>query len=342
MEVAKELSTGFDDYLLTVELRETSETLGEDVEVLHCRGRQFEGLAKGVGKRIALEPKHAHNAVTLNTGIVSRCREQCDVMRRVSHNNITKFLGVDFQEKNLNTPILRLVTEFFPISLTSCIAAYDHECRDILPKEISHSILHDVAKGLSYLHSQAPPFIHRNLHSNNILLTMNMTAKITDIGVAKILKHVKYPTKKPGNTDFMAPEAQMENPRYDTSIDEFAYGVVMIHVFSREWPAPKRPPTKIDYQSGVGLPVVVTEDERRREYLEKIKDDNPLKAFAKECINNDRTKRPNAGEIVKRLSEITNEFPASADHRSEVCKVVLPGILQSKISINLMENVNKT
>ena len=32
------------------------------------------------------------------------------------------------------------------------------------------SILHDVAKGLNYLHFQNPPIIHRDLTPNNVLL----------------------------------------------------------------------------------------------------------------------------------------------------------------------------
>ena len=46
--------------------------------------------------------------------------------------------------------------EFLHVNLSACIEQYE-----VLPKEISYSILHDVALGLHYLHSQKPPIIHR-------------------------------------------------------------------------------------------------------------------------------------------------------------------------------------
>ena len=54
-------------------------------------------------------------------------------------------------------------------------------------RKISYGILRDVALGLVYLHEHSPPIIHRNLSANNVLLTSNMNAKLSDMGVAKIL-----------------------------------------------------------------------------------------------------------------------------------------------------------
>ena len=71
--------------------------------------------------------------------------------------------------------------ELFPINHTSYIEQYS-----ILPKEIGYSILHDMALGLCYLHGQSPPIIHQD-HSFNSVLTTNMTAKISDMDMARIL-----------------------------------------------------------------------------------------------------------------------------------------------------------
>ena len=334
MDAHVDVATVLENYLLDVtKVVETSQTLDRDVIVLQCEVPGFVG--RGAGKMIELEPKNTHDAKETNRRIVSRCKKQCDMMqgRRLRHSNIVKFVGIYYRANTVPAPAptLRLVTEFLPINLTSCIELYNSERHVRLPNAISYSILHDVAKAVSYIHSQAPPIIHRNLHSNNILLDENMTAKITDLGVAKILKHVKYPTRKPGRTEFMPPEAMMEKPKYDTSIDEFAYGVVIIHIFSGEWPVPKRPPSRSDLQEGITKQVVVTEAERRLEYLEKFSKDNPLKHLAEECINNDRNRRPHADEFVKRLSEVVKQTPASDHHRSEVREAVLPRIDSVKI-----------
>ena len=70
--------------------------------------------------------------------------QECRLLSQVRHPHIVQFLGVYFQQ-GVHTPIL--VMEFLQTNLTSCIEQYR-----ILPKEISYSILHDVALGLSLIH----------------------------------------------------------------------------------------------------------------------------------------------------------------------------------------------
>ena len=123
-----------------------------------------------------------------------RFEEECNLLSQAHHPNIIQFLGVYFQQ---GVPAPILVMEFLSTNLTFCIEQYG-----VLPNEISYSILHDVALGLYYLHSQTPPIIHRDLSSNNILLTPNITAKISDLGVARILNltplQVSHMTQTPG------------------------------------------------------------------------------------------------------------------------------------------------
>ena len=134
--------------------------------------------------------------------------------------------------------VLILVIEFLPTNLTSCIEQYG-----ILPEEISYSILYDVALGLYYLHNQTPSIIHRDLSANNVLLTSNMTAKISDLGVARIFNltplQVSHMTQNPGTAAYMPPEVMIADPKYDTSIDAFSYGILMIHVLSGRWSEPQ-------------------------------------------------------------------------------------------------------
>ena len=113
--------------------------------------------------------------------IVRRFEEECRLLSQVCHPNIIQFLGVYFQQ-GVRTPIL--VMECLPTNLISCI-----EQHGVLPKEISYPILCDVALGLHYLHSQTPPILHRSLSSKHVLLTPNLTAKISNLGSARVLEH---------------------------------------------------------------------------------------------------------------------------------------------------------
>ena len=123
--------------------------------------------------------KKIHEVLMIQGGYsVSRFEDECRLLSKLRHPNIVQFLGVFFED-GAQTPVL--VMEFLPTNLTSCIERYG-----VFPDEINYSILHDVALGLLYLHNQTPSIVHRDLSANNVLLTPNMTAKISDLGLASI------------------------------------------------------------------------------------------------------------------------------------------------------------
>ena len=248
---------------------------------------------------------------------VRRFEEECRLLSQVRHPNIVQLLGVYFEEgapeeeeepeaaRNL-TRVPILVMEYLPTTLAECIDRYG-----VLRKEINYSALRDVALGLYYLHSNLPPIIHRDLSANNVLLTPNMTAKISDLGVAKILNltplQVSRMTRAPGTLAYMPPEAIMENPRYTTRIDEFSYGILMIHVFSGRWPIPQCAATRTDPQSNRLLPV--SEADRRDEYLQQIGLNHPLMGLIRRCISNNPGERASASDIAQQMSQIVQQFP---------------------------------
>ena len=77
------------------------------------------------------------------------------------------------------------------------------------------SMLLDVSRGLWYLHTHHPPIVHRDLSPNNILLTSQFVAKISDLGVAKVIQadSENIMTRAPGTVDFMPPEALLWRPQ---------------------------------------------------------------------------------------------------------------------------------
>ena len=289
--------TGFDPYKLTG-VRVTDRELGHGsyATVLEL---EYMGL-KCAGKKIhEVLLKQSDAMYTLQ-----RFEEECRLLSQVRHPNIVQFLGVYFQQ-GVQVPIL--VMEFLSTDLTSCIDQFG-----ILPNEICYSILHDVALGLCYLHSQTPPIIHRDLSSNNILLTPNMTAKISDLGVARILNltplQVSRMTRTPGTPAYMPPEVMVAKPKYDTSIDIFSYGILMIHTFSGKWPEPQVGPIR----AKPSRLIPVSEAERRDVFLQAIGSDHPLLNLIRKCIDNHPRLRPRASDIVKHLADTLSQFPASS------------------------------
>ena len=305
MAVRAATFTGFDPYKLTgVGVTDRELGHGSYATVLEL---EYMGL-KCAGKKIhELLLRQGDDTYTIR-----RFEEECHLLSQVRYPNIVQFLGVYFQQR-VRAPIL--VMEFLPTNLTSCIEQYS-----ILPKEISYSILHDVALGLCYLHSQTPAIIHRDLSSNNVLLTPNMTAKISDLGVARILNltplQASRMTQTPGTPAYMPPEVMVANPKYDTSVDEFSYGILMIHMFSGRWPEPQVGPNRTEQ----GRLIPVTEAERREVFLRAIGNDHPLMDLIQRCITNDIQLRPHAREIVGQLGEVASQFPTSFANRLEMLR----------------------
>jgi serine/threonine protein kinase len=266
---------------------------------------------------------------------LSRFAEECRLLSQARHPNVVQFLGV-YYEQGMKVPIL--VMEFLPINLTSCI-----DKNGVLRPELSYSILYDVALGLNYLHSQEPPIIHRDLSSNNVLLTSDMKAKISDLGVAKIVNltplqvsRMVHNTQAPGTPAYMPPEALVANPKYDRSIDVFSFGIMIIHMFSGKWPEPQIAQIRLEYESDRMIPV--SEAERRKVFLTAIGDKHPMMSLIRQCIANNSKKRPNANEIVAQLKAMVAKNSPSFSNRLEM----LQHIDRRKSNEERLQSQNKT
>ena len=201
------------------------------------------------------------------------------------------------------------------MTLAQCLDEYG-----VLPNEIGYSVTNDVALALSYLHQHSPPVIHRDLSANNVLLTPGMTAKISDLGVAKILdlnpSQMRTMTQTPGTWCYMPPETQVEKSRYSTKVDVFSFGVLMVHLFSGQWPCPTEA-VIVDPQDDSRV-IPQTEAERRREKLDAIGRDHPLMNLMLGCLHNSPARRPEAVEILTQVSRVAAQFPSSSKNKVEL------------------------
>ena len=247
-------------------------------------------------KGLRCAAKVFHSTLEEQTYAIGRFKEECAILSRLKHPNIVQFLGI-YHKADCSLPAL--VLECLPMNLDQCLEEYG-----VLPNEINYSILRDVALALCYLHQQTPPLIHRDLTATNVLLTTGLTAKVSDLGMAKYLSpsQTQRMSKMPGNAYYMPPETTVENPKYDVKVDAFSYGVLMIHLFTGEWPyidlsMPDSPQSEAD---------------RRMKYLETIGKNHPLMDLILRCLNNDSTQRPEASEMLTQVSKAEGQLPSSA------------------------------
>ena len=273
---------------------------------------KFRGL-KCVGKKIH---DILFNSATPQeqAAIFERFAGECELLGGLHHPCIVQFLGVCFEQ---GSPLPVLVMEYLHTTLSACLERYG-----VLPKEISYGILRDVALGLCYLHKHSPPIIHRDLSANNVLLTSNMNAKLSDLGVAKILNLTTArmtqmtQTKAPGTPCYMPPEALMAKPKYTSKIDIYSYGVLIIHTLCGRWPFPEdafRP----DPRNPDAI-IPVSEIERRAEYLQEIGNDHPTMGLIRQCLSNMPTRRPEVPALLERVNAILSTLPQPFPNRIEM------------------------
>ena len=264
-------------------------------------GLEYIGL-KCIGKKI-------HQALFMQGEAAKKVRqlkEQCYLLSQLQHPNIAMFLGLFFQE----SPIL--VIEYVPYNLASCIEQYG-----LLPNEVSYSILHDIAVGLSYLHNRTPPINHGELCANNVLLTSNMRAKILYLGVAKILQltqpEINYMAKTSGTSVYMSPEAitgNHENQDCSSSADIFSFGIMVNHVMTGKWPNFEPHSDK-----AILITISFSEDTTRNDTGDI---DILMKELVLRCTNECSLLRPRAEELVKVFARMISKFPPSFINRMEM------------------------
>ena len=95
-------------------------------------------------------------------------------------------------------------------------------------------ILLGVAEALNYMHSQTPTLIHRDIKPSNILLSHDLTAKLSDFAYSRSITGTRKMTRC-GTPAYVAPEVML-GQAYDESVDTYAFGVVFWQMITRAKP----------------------------------------------------------------------------------------------------------
>ena len=266
--------------------------------------------AKWEGATVAVKEIHSvfiHEVSEPEFQAFKKCfLRECEQSSRLRHPNIVRFFGISYPP-GARAP--SLVMERLHCSLSSQL-----EQNPVLPIEIKLSIIRDVALGLRYLHTRTPIIIHRDLSSNNVLISKAMEGKIGDLGTVRFVdpKRLSRMTKTPGTIDFMPPEALAadDNIKYERELDVFSFGCVMLHTLSHQWPTPSEPVVTDPITSKMKAK---SEIERRSSYFDEILDkidrkrSGVLIPMVKSCLNNIPKKRTSVVKVCTQLEGLVDD-----------------------------------
>ena len=246
-------------------------------------------------------PPHREHRLPIN-----RFQLECEFLSTVRHPNIVQYLGTH-QDPDTGLPVLLM--ELMDNSLTHFLEISAQP----IPYHIQVNICHDILLALSFLHSN--DIVHRDLSSNNVLLTGNIRAKLTDFGMARLgdlNPHATHVTNTmcPGTDVYMPPEAVQDKPVYTEKIDCFSFGVITIQILTREFPKPGDRMTTIHdsrYPQGA-LKLCISEIERRQNHIFQVDPSHPLLQISLTCLNDVDVERPSAQNLCERVSALKDSF----------------------------------
>ena len=233
---------------------------------------------------------------------VRRFQQECELMGRIRHPCIVQYLGT-VQDPESRRPILLM--ELMDESLTKFL---EHSTTP-LAYHLQVNLSYDVALALAYLHSNG--VVHRDLSSNNVLITAGSKAKVTDFGMLKLLEQnmrMTPLTKCPGTEAYMPPEALSDEPEYTNKLDCFSLGVLMIQIITRNFPEPTKATVTIHdpkYPTGRVL-VPVREVVRRKSDIDCIEPQNCLRPIFLDCLSDSEKDRPSAKDVCQQLLYLKN------------------------------------
>ncbi|KAF8550663.1 kinase-like protein, partial [Imleria badia] len=172
-----------------------------------------------------------------------RLRREIKLWMRLNHTNVLSLLGTTTKFG----PFLAMVCPWLENgTLTSYLGRC---CADLEIQQIL-ALIHDVASGLQYLHSQS--VVHGDLSGSNVLIGANGRACIADFGLSTILDEIGGSTfatsstgKPRGTLRWAAPEllglvdhgdAKTQHTRPTMQSDIYSFGSIILQILSGKIP----------------------------------------------------------------------------------------------------------
>ncbi|KAK3005338.1 hypothetical protein RJ639_015951 [Escallonia herrerae] len=176
----------------------------------------------------------------------------------------------------------------------------------------------EAAKGLSYLHHDCSPLIlHRDVKSNNILLSSDLEAHVADFGLAKFLRETgtsECMSAIAGSYGYIAPEYAY-TLKVDEKSDVYSFGVVLLELITGRKPVGDFGEEGLDIVQWAKMQtnwskerVVKILDERLIKSTRLLDEAMQVFFVATLCVQEHSVERPTMREVVQMLAQAKQPY----------------------------------
>eukprot|EP01018_Ginkgo_biloba_P038115 Gb_20997 [translate_table: standard] len=240
---------------------------------------------------------------------------ECKALARVRHRNLVKIIT-----SCSNLEFKALVMEFMPRGSLEKHLYRDNVCELNLRERVKIAI--DIAHAMEYLHHHSPvQVVHCDLKPANVLLDENMTARVTDFGIARIICENSMDTiKVKGSVGYIAHEYG-RGGLVSAKGDVYSYGILLLEMLTRRRPTDEMFSGGLNLQKWVNMALpermveVVDEclftnmgDDEQHKNSECVRE---MMSVGLACTKEMPQQRPQMKDVVRALESMREAFVGS-------------------------------
>eukprot|EP00928_Gymnodinium_smaydae_P034238 TRINITY_DN24316_c0_g1_i1.p1 TRINITY_DN24316_c0_g1~~TRINITY_DN24316_c0_g1_i1.p1 ORF type:complete len:756 (+),score=70.48 TRINITY_DN24316_c0_g1_i1:59-2326(+) len=183
-------------------------------------GQVFRGKYKG--QEVAIKQLYFDETVQPHLIIQDLTRE-IESFRHLRHKRLVNFIGA-----SLEVPNLCIVTEY---AAGGSLHHLLHVRKLRLPPLHCTNMCLQLAEGVTYLHSQNPIVVHRDLKSLNVVLDLNLNLKLCDFGLTESMDRTHITKKNNGGSPrYMAPELFDMKSKITEKVDIWSMACIFVEI----------------------------------------------------------------------------------------------------------------